>query len=256
MSKQTDPVHGVLQSLAGRSWPGANHNPKLETQLMQAFDHNQQTVPFLLRHRVAASVLGVLLAAGVTFGAVGGMELVRGWLMTMEVNGEVIEVREIVPDEDGAAFVEVPLDLSEFETGDGVTLTFAGETCDKPVDMKIEFADGSGTATIKMGDKKLADIDSLPTDDAMLNVIFSSQPSDERLAELLGDDFDPEDPSGSLAAFLKAASPEGKLRVLTAICGKIAPADCKQPCEAQIFIGSIAPDPPEEDPEREDDEPE
>lgn len=213
---------------------------------MQAFEQQHSKVPFLVRHRVAASVLGVLLVAGVAFGAVGGAGLIRSWLMTMEVNGELVEVREISVEEDGSTRIDVPLDLRNMEPGDEVALTFEGAAGEGTTNVTVDFADGSGRATILMGGEQVAEIKDLPTDAEALNLIFASQPSNERLAELLGDQFDPDHPGESLAAFLKSASQEEKLRVLSALCGKDLPVGAGKTCQAQIVIGSCEPKPPAE----------
>lgn len=107
MQTPSDPVDRALASLAGRAWPGGTHNTQLESTLMRSFvDH--RPAPFLARHRVLVPTLVVLLVAGVAFAAAGGLELVKGWFITTSINGQVVDQRTVVPNDDGSVTFTVP----------------------------------------------------------------------------------------------------------------------------------------------------
>jgi hypothetical protein len=126
-----DPVDSALQSLGGQKWPGASHNPKLEDKLMRAFENTGSTSK-IRRHPLLAACLAVLLLGSLGFAAAGGIEMVRSWFVTIEVNGEVIGPLEVVPDENGNAEFDIPpieiegdeaavatISIDTGETGDG-----------------------------------------------------------------------------------------------------------------------------------------
>jgi hypothetical protein len=126
-----DPVDSALQSLGGQKWPGASHNPKLEDKLMRAFE-NRGSVSRIRRHPLLAACLAVLVLGSLGFAAAGGIEMVRSWFVTIEVNGEVIGPLEVVPDENGNAEFDIPpieiegdeaavatISIDTGETGDG-----------------------------------------------------------------------------------------------------------------------------------------
>jgi hypothetical protein len=102
-----DPVDSALQSLGGQKWPGASHNTELEDKLMRAFD-NRGSVSRIRRHPLLAACLAVLVLGSLGFAAAGGIEMVRSWFVTIEVNGEVIGSMEVVPDENGNAEFDIP----------------------------------------------------------------------------------------------------------------------------------------------------
>jgi hypothetical protein len=76
---------------------------------------------------VLVPALAVLLLGSVVFAAAGGVELVKGWIMTMtiEVDGEVIAVEDLVLDEDGRATITLP---EELEEGEAITISLEGES--------------------------------------------------------------------------------------------------------------------------------
>ena len=131
MRNEHDPVDSALQSLGGQKWPGASHNPKLEDKLMRAFEDKGSTSK-IRRHPLLAACLAVLLLGSLGFAAGGGIEMVRSWFVTIEVNGEVIGPLEVVPDENGNAEFDIPpieiegdeaavatISIDTGETGDG-----------------------------------------------------------------------------------------------------------------------------------------
>lgn len=114
MQNENDPVDSALRSLGGQKWPGASHNPELEEKLMRAFE-NRGSTSKIRRHPLLAACLAVLVLGSVGFAAAGGIEMVRSWFVTIEVNGEVIDSLEVVPDENGNAEFDIP----PIETEDG-----------------------------------------------------------------------------------------------------------------------------------------
>ena len=107
MQNEHDPVDSALQSLGGQKWPGASHDPKLEEKLMRAFEDKRSTSR-IRRHPLLAACLAVLVLGSFGFAAAGGIEMVRSWFVTIEVNGEVITTQEVIPDENGNAEFDLP----------------------------------------------------------------------------------------------------------------------------------------------------
>ena len=107
MRNEHDPVDSALQSLGGQKWPGASHNPKLEDKLMRAFEDKRSTSR-IRRHPLLAACLALLVLGSFGFAAAGGIEMVRSWFVTIEVNGEVIGSMEVIPDENGNAEFDIP----------------------------------------------------------------------------------------------------------------------------------------------------
>jgi hypothetical protein len=151
--KELDPVDRALQSLQGRQWSGDSFNIELEKRLMQAFDAHRPAAR-MARYRVLVPVLAILVIAGVAFAAAGGVALVKSWFVTTKINGEVVDTREVVPNEDGSAKFSVPVGPPQGDTqvvemsieGDGsdaggmktVTITSDGNTAE--VEIKPEQA--------------------------------------------------------------------------------------------------------------------
>ncbi len=122
MHNQSDPVDQALKSLGGQQWPGEHHNNELEERLMQHTDSTNGTR--WNRPRLVAAGLAVLVLGSAGFAAAGGVDVVRSWFVTVEVNGNVVEVRGVLPEKDGSTTFVLPLpDLPESEDGDEVTVT-------------------------------------------------------------------------------------------------------------------------------------
>lgn len=147
MRKNMDPVDRALESLRGREWPVNQLDPQLENKLMRSFE-SHKTVPLFRGHRVLFPVLGLLLVAGVSFAATGGIALIQSWFVTVTVDGQT-ETHEVAANEDGGAtfsvplppasgdtrIVEIELDSDELPPLDGqktvsVNLSAAGEEAD------------------------------------------------------------------------------------------------------------------------------
>ncbi len=128
MQNDTDPVDRALASLAGRTWPGSHENAQLENKLMRSFNTNS-TTSFAARHRVLLSAIVLLLVVGVGFAAAGGIELIRSWLVTTSINGEVVDVQEVVPNEDGSASFTIQVPDIEGDTAE-IGMSIEGEGYD------------------------------------------------------------------------------------------------------------------------------
>jgi|WetSurMetagenome_2_1015567.scaffolds.fasta_scaffold148726_2 hypothetical protein len=151
MESPIDPVERVLESLGGRQWPGNHHNPQLESMLMRSFGENRSR-SFVARHRVLVPMLAVLLVAGVAFAAAGGIGLVRSWFVTVTVNGQVVDQRTVVANEDGTAtFISTVPTSSGGEATISTTITGDGTNGDKTVHMTVESdgQDVKGTVTVQ-----------------------------------------------------------------------------------------------------------
>jgi hypothetical protein len=90
MVEEHDPVDSALRALRGQQWKNEGVNPKLEEKLMQAYQPHSPSGRFGRRHTLIAS-LAVLLIAGGTIAATGGVAKLKRWLVRVEVNGQVHE---------------------------------------------------------------------------------------------------------------------------------------------------------------------
>lgn len=150
MQDQLDPVDGALESLRGRQWPGDYNNHELKDKLMQEFQTKRSSSP-LGRHRMLAATLAVLLLGTAGFAAAGGVEAVRSWFITVELNGEQIDVElaEIVIDTEGDT-TTMTVDLGELDVDvDGeATVTVTAIAQDLQGDIQPSASDAAGEETI------------------------------------------------------------------------------------------------------------
>ena len=153
MRRELDPADRALQSLRGQQWSGDPFNIELEKRLMQAYEAHRPAAR-MGRYRVVVPVLAILVIAGVAFAAAGGVALVKSWFVTTKINGEVVDTRQVVPNEDGSATFSVPVGPAQEGTqvvemsieGDGsdaggmktVTITSDGDSA--KVEIKPEQA--------------------------------------------------------------------------------------------------------------------
>ncbi len=143
-----DPVDAALAALARQAWPGSQPDPHLEQRLMQAFQAHTQP-SFTARHRILVPVLAVLLVGTVAFAASGGYALVRNWVFTMTVNGQVVYDGKVQTDEQGNASFTVPLPEKPGETTIDLTGTAApGESQTVSVTVTPE-GDDQARVTVK-----------------------------------------------------------------------------------------------------------
>lgn len=93
MNHHTDPVDRALESLRSQPWTGASFDETLEQKLMQTFPR-QQRPSFVRRHGVLCVTLAALFAGGVGFAATGGTQVVKHWIVKLElvsIDGQSIE---------------------------------------------------------------------------------------------------------------------------------------------------------------------
>ena len=131
MQDQLDPVESALESLRGRHWPGDHTNHQLKDKLMREFQ-TKRAASCLSRRGVLIATLAALVLGSAGFAAGGGIEMIKGWFLTVEVkvNGEVVDTIDI---DEADIIVETD--------GDAVTLTIE----DLEIDTDVE---GPATAEI------------------------------------------------------------------------------------------------------------
>jgi hypothetical protein len=135
MHKDSDAVDRALQSLAGQQWPGDSYDVQLERKLMQSYETNKPVLAFY-RHRLLIPALALVLIASVSFVSFGGVALVKSWFVTTTINGQVVDVREVVPKDDGSVSFNVP--IGEVKSGGNVVeLSFEGDGA--PADVQTTF---------------------------------------------------------------------------------------------------------------------
>ena len=98
MTRRNDPVDDALGLLRNEEWSGSTTNRQLENKLMSEFDANRSGGG-LAKRRVFAFAAVFVAVAGATFAA-GGVEKIRQWFITIEVNGDATDIEL---DENGEA---------------------------------------------------------------------------------------------------------------------------------------------------------
>ncbi len=142
MQDQQDPVDGALTSLKGRQWPGDSTNNETKDILMQEFQKNRSSAR-LGRHPVLVAALAIVLLGSVGFAAAGGVQMVRNWIVTVEVeiDGEIVEIDDAnVTIEENGDEVTVTLDALEIpgDHPEGATATVTLITTeDMPAEVTI-----------------------------------------------------------------------------------------------------------------------
>ncbi len=123
---------------------------------MQKFDRNPRSHSFGRRGTLLAA-LAILTVGSAGFAAAGGVQMVRGWFITVEVNGEPVAVNEdaIHVEEHGDGTVTLTVDgealgVEGGKKGDQATITIiAGESQSASVIFTDE--DGNTTEVRKSG---------------------------------------------------------------------------------------------------------
>lgn len=115
MQHPIDPIDDAFESLKGRSMPGDAYDPQLKERLMREFNANRSENHHR-RRLILAAALAFVLLGGAGFAAAGGIEMVKSWFITIEVDGKPIAVEEfngnITVEEDGE-ITTVTVDLPE-----------------------------------------------------------------------------------------------------------------------------------------------
>ncbi len=137
MNDHHDPVDGALESLGGRQWPGQYDNHKLKDRIVTDLKSKRTPSKFGSRGAIVAS-LAILILGTAGFAAAGGIGMVRGWFITVEVNGVPIDVddADIHIEEDGDT-VSITLDSAnlpvDVEGGEAVITVVASPESDAQV---------------------------------------------------------------------------------------------------------------------------
>jgi hypothetical protein len=112
MNDRRDPVDNALDLLQSQEWSAEPFGRELETRMMQ-----QPNPTHNIKRLGGASwplvILAVFAVGGGTFAATGGVEKLKKWLLTVEIDGQVTEVEV---DEGGQSTFTI-------ETEDGGTAT-------------------------------------------------------------------------------------------------------------------------------------
>lgn len=143
MQNPVDPIDNAFESLKGRSMPGDAYNPQLKERLMREFSANRSE-KHPRRRLILAAALAFVLLGGAGFAAAGGVEMVKSWFITIEVDGQPIATEDfngnITIEEDGEmtwVTVEVPegaVNLPAGETTEAQTITV--HLSDEPADQE------------------------------------------------------------------------------------------------------------------------
>ena len=151
MQGKNDPVDNVMESLGSRPWPGDYDNQQLKEKIMQKCNTQRSGSGFRSRGALVATLAFVLLGA-VGFTAAGGVELLKNWIITVEVDGSDVPITidaddiQIETDDDGVTTVTIDSadieGIEEVEEGATITITATG-TDDGT--MVIQNADGETT---------------------------------------------------------------------------------------------------------------
>jgi len=124
VNKQNDPVDSALNMLRSEHWAAEQpFDPDLENRLMQ--DFNTQHRPRRFAHPKAMLLaLAVMTVGGVTLAATDGIAKLKQWLVTLEINGQTMDV---ALDENGEA-------TFDYQMADGANATVNIQKTDTPED--------------------------------------------------------------------------------------------------------------------------
>lgn len=107
MLNHRDPVDDALASLRGRRWPRDYDNNQLKDRIMNEA-RTGQPGSVLRRRPALAATLALAVLGSVGFAATGGIDMLKGWVFTVEVKGV-----------DGT--VTIDFDDVDIQTDSGVT---------------------------------------------------------------------------------------------------------------------------------------
>jgi len=143
VNKQNDPVDSALNMLRSEHWAAEQpFDPDLENRLMQ--DFNTQHRPRRFAHPKAMLLaLAVMTVGGVTLAATDGIAKLKQWLVTVEINGQTMDV---ALDENGEA-------TFDYELADGANATVNIQKTDTPEDGPMT------RVSVKVGDEQTEDLE-------------------------------------------------------------------------------------------------
>jgi hypothetical protein len=81
-----DPVEDALASLGGRRWPKEYDNIQLKDKIMNSVQ-TKQSGSSLRRRPALAATLALLVLGSAGFAAAGGIQMIKGLIVTVEVEG-------------------------------------------------------------------------------------------------------------------------------------------------------------------------
>lgn len=124
MNKQSDPVDSALNMLRSEEWAaGQPFDPDLENRLMQDFNAHHRPRRFA-GPKAMILALAFLMVGGVTLAATDGVAKLKQWLVTLEFNGQTIDL--LLDDNGEATF--------DYEMADGGIATVNIQKTDTPED--------------------------------------------------------------------------------------------------------------------------
>lgn len=124
MNKQSDPVDSALNMLRSEQWAaGQPFDPDLENRLMQDFNTHQSARRFAHPKAMLLAV-AFLAVGGVTLAATDGVAKLKQWFVTLEINGERLDVEL---DENGES-------TFDYEMADGTNATVNIQKTNTPED--------------------------------------------------------------------------------------------------------------------------
>lgn len=141
MTQNVDPVDEALHVLRSRDWNVPDHRARLKETLMQEFEPQ----------RAASRRRRTLIAAGACVVALGSVGFVAAdrmgllpWHVTTEVNGKVVDQRDVTPDENGQASFTV-------DTERGAADVIVTQSPDGQKQISVELSGGDGdSATVQV----------------------------------------------------------------------------------------------------------
>lgn len=152
MHHQRDQVDDALDSLGERRWPGDYNNPELKEKLMQKFDTSGPSRG-LGRRGTLLAALAILAVSSGAFAAGGGVQMIQGWIITVKVSGEAVNIKgdaiQVESHDDGTVTLTVDSAALGVE-GDAGTITIIADES-QAASIIITDDDGNTTEIRKSG---------------------------------------------------------------------------------------------------------
>jgi len=139
MRESLDHVDRALDSLSRTRWTHGSDASRLWNTVARRIERDRSR-SFVTRHRSLVTGLVVLTLAGAGFAAAGGFALLASLFVTVEIDGEPVDTREVIVEENGVASYSFPLDPSTLSRDFTIGLR-EGE---------VHGVDVEGSATIDM----------------------------------------------------------------------------------------------------------
>ena len=122
--------------------------------------HTKRSHSLLGRRGALALALACVVLGTTGFAAAGGIEIVKGWFITIEVNGEPVDIGDADIDvrTDGDA-VTITVDGLDVDVEDGAVITITAGTCEDGNTVKVSGSDREGKTAKDRGDGEDSDQD-------------------------------------------------------------------------------------------------